>query len=108
MSDDVVSALAEIAAGAPANGTVEIAGPESFHIDALVRQLMRAIGDKRQVITDDNERYFGALLSERTLTSDAPSIVGTTHFADWVAYAVGHAQMPLARPTGASNARSAR
>jgi uncharacterized protein YbjT (DUF2867 family) len=99
VSDDVVSALAEIAGGTPANGTVEIAGPELFHMDALVRRLMRATGDTRQVITDANERYFGALLQERTLTSDAPDIVGTTHFADWVAYAVGHAQMPMARPT---------
>jgi uncharacterized protein YbjT (DUF2867 family) len=108
VSDDVVAALAEIAAGAPANGTVEIAGPELFHIDALVRKLMKATGDPRQVITDENERYFGALLSERTLTSDSPNIVGTMHFADWLAYAVGHAQMPMARPTGASAAQTAR
>jgi hypothetical protein len=60
------------------------------------------------VITDDNERYFGALLNERTLTSDSPNIIGTMHFADWLAYAVGHAQMPMARPTAPSAARSAR
>jgi uncharacterized protein YbjT (DUF2867 family) len=108
VSDDVVSALAEIAAGAPANAIVEIAGPELFHIDALVRRLMKATGDARQVITDDNERYFGALLNERTLTSDSPNIIGTMHFADWLAYAVGHAQMPMARPTAPSAARSAR
>jgi uncharacterized protein YbjT (DUF2867 family) len=101
VSDDVVSALAEIASGAPANATVEIAGPELFHIDSLIRRLMSATGDARQVITDANERYFGALLQERTLTSDSPNIVGTTHFADWVAYAVGHAQMPMSRPTAA-------
>jgi uncharacterized protein YbjT (DUF2867 family) len=108
VSDDVVSALAEIATGEPANGTVEIAGPERFHIDALIRQLMKATGDARKVITDANERYFGALLQELALTSDSPDIVGTTHFADWVAYSAGHAQMPMARPTAPAAAQPAR
>lgn len=104
VSDDVVSALAEIATGEPANGTVEIAGPERFRIDALVRQLMMATGDARQVITDANERYFGALLQDRTLTSDSPNVVGTMHFADWIAYSAGHAQMPTPMPQLAATA----
>ena len=108
VSDDVVSALAEIAVAEPANGIVEIAGPERFHIDELLRQLMKATGDARQVITDAGTRYFGALLQERTLTSDSPSIVGTMHFADWVAYSAGHAQTPVPRPTAATTAQSAR
>jgi uncharacterized protein YbjT (DUF2867 family) len=107
VSDDVVAALAEIATGEPANGTVEIAGPDRFHLDDLVRQFMKATGDVRQVITDANARYFGALLGERSLTPDAPNIVGTRHFAEWVAYAVGHGQMPTPRPP-ASAAQSAR
>ena len=108
VSDDVVSALAEIAAGAPANATVEIAGPERFHVDALIRQLMKATGDTRQVITDPNERYFGALLQERTLTTDSPHIVGTMHFGDWVAYSAGHAQLPMAKSTAAAAGQAAR
>jgi uncharacterized protein YbjT (DUF2867 family) len=108
VSDDVVSALAEIAVGEPVNGIVEIAGPERFHIDALLRQLMRATGDPRQVITDAGTRYFGALLRERTLTSDSPNIVGTLHFADWVAYSAGHAQMPTPRAMTLPTAQSAR
>jgi uncharacterized protein YbjT (DUF2867 family) len=96
VSDDVVAALADIAVGTPANGIVEIAGPERFHVDELVRQLLKATGDAREVITDANARYFGALLGERTLTSDSPNIVGTMHFADWVAVSTARAPVPRA------------
>jgi uncharacterized protein YbjT (DUF2867 family) len=106
VSDDVVSALAEIAVEEPVNGTVEIAGPDRFRIDELVRRFMKATGDTREVITDATTGYFGALLPERALTSDSPNIVGTMHFADWVAYSTAHAELPMSRPTAA--ARSAR
>src|ERR1700730_3702696 len=36
-ADDVASAVGRIAVGAPVNGIVEIAGPEQFRIDELVR-----------------------------------------------------------------------
>jgi uncharacterized protein YbjT (DUF2867 family) len=39
VSDDVVKALAGVAVGAPVNGTVEVAGPDQFHLDELVRKL---------------------------------------------------------------------
>jgi uncharacterized protein YbjT (DUF2867 family) len=105
VSDDVVAALAEVAAEAPANGIVEIAGPERFRIDELLRRLMQATGDKREVITDANTRYFGALLGERTLTPESPTIVGTMHFAEWVAYSTAHAPMPRPAATVAAQAR---
>ena len=39
-AEDVASALARIAVGPSANGTVEIGGPEQFHVDELVRRLL--------------------------------------------------------------------
>src|SRR5688572_27952441 len=36
-ADDVVSAVGRIAVGAPLNGTVEVAGPEQFRLDEIVR-----------------------------------------------------------------------
>ena len=99
VSDDVVTALADVAVGAPANGTVEVAGPEQFRLDDLVRQALKATGDTREVITDEQARYFGAVLSERMLTSDSPTFLGTMHFADWVRRAPlrSPAQRPAAR-----------
>ena len=54
VSDDVVSVLAEIAVGQPANGTVEVGGPERFRFDAFIG---RAIGnsDKREVVAEDRK-----------------------------------------------------
>src|SRR5215471_392400 len=37
-ADDVASAVGRIAVGPPVNGTVEIAGPEEFRVDELVRR----------------------------------------------------------------------
>src|SRR5262249_27967630 len=68
--DDVASAIYRVAVATPLNGTVEIAGPEPFHIDELIRQTLRAYNDPREVITDVHARYFGAELSERTLVPD--------------------------------------
>lgn len=84
VSDDVVSALADVALRSPVDRIMEVAGPEQFRLDDLVRRALKATGDARQVITDAGARYFGALLSERSLTSDSPAFLGTMHFADWV------------------------
>jgi hypothetical protein len=34
------------------NGAVEVAGPERFHFDVLIRQALRARNDRRAVIAD--------------------------------------------------------
>jgi hypothetical protein len=35
VSDDVVAALADVTVGPPANRTIEVAGPERFHLEDL-------------------------------------------------------------------------
>src|SRR5580765_2674387 len=40
VSDDVVAALADVVLGPPANGRVEVAGPEKFRLDELVRSVL--------------------------------------------------------------------
>lgn len=84
VSDDVVAALAKVAVGTPANRTIEVAGPERFRLDELVRRVLEANGDSREVVTDEEARYFGARLGEQSLTSEAPTLVGTLHFAEWM------------------------
>jgi uncharacterized protein YbjT (DUF2867 family) len=69
VSDDVAAALADFAVGPPVNGTVELAGPERFSLDELVRRFLDAKHDARQVVPDIHARYFGAeLLDDRSLT----------------------------------------
>src|SRR5690606_22042244 len=67
-SDDVAAALADVALAPPVNGTIEIAGPEALPLDELVRRFLQETGDPRTVVADIRARYFGGLLSDRSLT----------------------------------------
>jgi len=82
-AEDVATAVARIAVGAPVNGIVEVAGPEQFRLDELVRQYLGARGDPRSVIADPRARYFGAELRERTLVPDHATL-GEIGFDEWL------------------------
>ena len=85
LSDDVVAALADLVVGAPANGTLEVAGPEKIRFDELIRLVLANNHDARKVTTDVHARYFGAELDDQSLVpaSAAPRI-GATHFESWL------------------------
>lgn len=83
-SDDVVSALFEVATSSPLNGAIEIAGPEAFRFDELIRQRLRALNDSREVVADPNARYFGTELSERSIVPGDSAQLGETRFEDWL------------------------
>jgi uncharacterized protein YbjT (DUF2867 family) len=83
-ADDVASAVARVAMGSPLNGIVEIAGPEQFRFDELIRLGLSAHNDTREVIADPQARYFGTELSERSLVPDDDAQLGQTRFEDWL------------------------
>jgi uncharacterized protein YbjT (DUF2867 family) len=83
-SDDVVAALADLVAGPPFNGTIEVAGPGAYPLDKLARKFLAARGDKRRVIADIHARYFGTELDDRSLTPGEHSRFGPTAFDDWL------------------------
>jgi len=83
-SDDVAAALAEVAVGPPANGTIEVAGPDRVGLAELVGRFLSATKDARQVVADVHARYFGAELNDQSLTPGDSPRVGGTHFADWL------------------------
>jgi len=83
-AEDVATAVARIAVGEPVNGMVEVAGPEQFRLDALVRQGLGARKDPRKVVADPHARYFGAELAERTLVPWTEARLGQTRFQDWL------------------------
>ena len=86
-SDDVAAALAEIAVGAPADGTVEVAGPERLHLDELVRRFLTARHDERRVVADVHARYFGAALDDHSLTPGDNPRIGSRRLGDWLSQA---------------------
>jgi uncharacterized protein YbjT (DUF2867 family) len=85
VSDDVVAALADVVLDAPINGTVEVAGPEKFRLDELVRRVLRIKSDARQVTGDVHARYFGTELSDESLVPlTTPPRLGRTRFEAWL------------------------
>jgi uncharacterized protein YbjT (DUF2867 family) len=83
-ADDVASAVADVAVGSPVNGAVEVAGPQQFRLDDLVRTTLRERHDPREVITDPHAPYSGAELRERTLVPAGEARLAETSFDDWL------------------------
>jgi uncharacterized protein YbjT (DUF2867 family) len=83
-ADDVAKAVAKIAVGAPVNGTVEVAGPQQFRFDELIRQGLGARNDPREVVVDPHARYFGAELSEGALIPAGDARLGEIRLQDWL------------------------
>jgi uncharacterized protein YbjT (DUF2867 family) len=92
-ADDVVGALSKVAIGSPLNGTIEIAGPEKFRFDELVRQRLAGVNDPREVIADPHARYFGAETSENSLVPVGDAQLGETRFKDWLNRSTSKAQV---------------
>jgi uncharacterized protein YbjT (DUF2867 family) len=84
-ADDVAAALGKVSVGSPANGIVEVAGPEQFRLDELIRRALREHQDPREVVADPEARYFGARLQERTLVPGDGARLAPTTFEEWLA-----------------------
>ena len=83
-ADEVADAVADVAMGAPLNGTIEVAGPQQFRFDDLIRQDLDARHDDRNVVVDPHARYFGAELGERELVPAGEATLGRIRFQDWL------------------------
>jgi uncharacterized protein YbjT (DUF2867 family) len=83
-ADDVAKAVARIAVGAPVNGTVDVAGPQQFRFDDLIRQSLSVRNDPRKVVADPHARYFGAELDERSLVPAGEARLGEIRFEEWL------------------------
>jgi uncharacterized protein YbjT (DUF2867 family) len=83
-ADDVAKAVGRIAVGAPINGVVEVAGPEQFRLDELIREGLSARQDPRHVAPDPSARYYGAMLGERTLVPADGARLGEIRFEAWL------------------------
>jgi len=90
-ADDVASAVGQIATGSAVNGTVEVAGPEQFRLDELIRQGLAAHKDPREVVADPHARYYGVELSERTLLPGKNARLAETRFKTWLAQSAAKA-----------------
>jgi uncharacterized protein YbjT (DUF2867 family) len=84
-SDDVAAGVERVAVGEPLRGIREIGGPEQFRLDELVRTYLAAKGDPREVVVDEQARYYGAPLSAQTLVPGPDAELGHITFDQWLA-----------------------
>ena len=82
-ADDVAAALARIALGKPANGIVEIAGPNRHRLSDLAVTILTANEDMRSIVVDPEALYFGAHFDGEPLTGEHPRFAHTS-FEDWL------------------------
>ncbi|CAN7375132.1 SDR family oxidoreductase [Caulobacter sp. LjRoot300] len=83
-ADDVAAVLAKVVVSPPVNGTIEVAGPESFRLDTFAEQYLDAQQDPRDVVADPQALYFGAALDDRSLMPGPDSVLGEITFEDWL------------------------
>ena len=84
-AEDVAAGVGRVAAGSPRNGIREIGGPAQYRLDELTRKVLAAKGDARKVVTDEQARYYGVLLGERTLLPGPDAELGELTLDDWLA-----------------------
>lgn len=85
-AEDVAAAVVDAALAPAVNGTVEIGGPEIFHLDELIGRVLAYDHDSRKVVTDPNARYFGLKLNENSLIPSKSAKLGPTKFDWWLSH----------------------
>jgi uncharacterized protein YbjT (DUF2867 family) len=80
----VATAVARTAISQPVGGILEVAGPDRYPLDDVVRTRLRASNDTRRVVTDPRARYFGVVLDDQMLVPATTATVFPTRFEDWL------------------------
>ncbi len=101
-AEDVASVVSKVAIGSPLNAIVQVAGPERFRFNELIRQGLVASKDPREVVADPHARYFGTELSDGSLVPSGDALLGETRFEDWLSRSEGQIQPANPQPTAAA------
>jgi uncharacterized protein YbjT (DUF2867 family) len=83
-ADDVASTLVTVALERPANGIVELAGPDPIRMHEAAERLLEATHDPRRVTADERAPYYGAVLNDRALTPGDQPRLGRVHLDEWL------------------------
>lgn len=84
-ADDVAETLAQLAVRPPANGKLELAGPQPYRLSDVVGRVLAVNHDERLVISDPAATYFGVSIGERALVpADARPFIGAIGLDDWL------------------------
>lgn len=83
-AEDVADAVVAVALAEPANRTIEIGGPEKFHLDEIVAKVLAFDKDPHIVVTDPEALYSGVRLEADSLIPGADAKLGATRFDWWL------------------------
>ena len=88
---DVATGVARATTGDPVNGKFNIAGPEKRGMDDFIRTQFAEAGDARQVVSDAQARYYGAVLDDRSIVpvDGENTTIFPTSFTDWLSSRAG-------------------
>jgi len=84
-SAEVAAFLASIVTANPALSTLEIAGPQKFHMNEWIKTYATITQKTIEIITQKEAPYSGAILEENTLVPGKAYFSGRTNYADWIA-----------------------
>ncbi len=83
-ADDVAAEVARVTVADPANGVVNIGGPEKVSFANLARMVLAKQGADKTVVVDPQATYFGTPLTETSLVTGHGAVLGAVRFADWL------------------------
>ncbi|WP_037362040.1 SDR family oxidoreductase [Amycolatopsis orientalis] len=83
-AEDVAVAVARAAGEPPVGGIVEIGGPEVLPMDEWIRRVLTAREDPREVVTDPEAKYFGAVLGKESLVPAEGAGRGKIGLTEWL------------------------
>ena len=83
-AEDVATAVAKTTTQEPLNTVIEVAGPEQFGLDDLIRTGLAYRGDPRTVVVDPDARYFGERLTDDMLLPGPDATIFETRFEEWL------------------------
>ena len=83
-AEDVAKAVGRVAVGSPVNGIVEVAGPEQFRLDELIREGLKARRIPAKWWRTRNHATSAPMLSERTLVPADDARLGEIRFQEWL------------------------
>jgi uncharacterized protein YbjT (DUF2867 family) len=81
---EVAGLVAAVTTEPPANGIVEIAGPEALAFDDAIARVVAARNDRRRVVADPDEPYFGTLVRGSVLLPGPEARIASLRLADWL------------------------
>src|SRR3546814_20084611 len=83
-AEEVADAVTAFALAAPANGKIELGGPEKFHLDEIVAQTLALDTDTPPIVVDPDALYAGVRLDDDSLIPAKDDECGSTLFTAWL------------------------